>query len=356
MTKEESARREASSNAELEKELEAWEIQSRAKGFGTSTRVLYDTNFTQVIAKALLIPNSNTEEIHHIDLELRAFRRKRKGDRWEENDTKVSESVNTFSIKSGNGEALRNLTEFLLVLHDHIGKKLSNNRLVIDNISESEVREFLSRLTNDQVEYFNSNTRLQILKSYRDFLNQSLNKNETYIQNWLDEENGKYRKQRCLIFGLEYINHKREGELSRKRFDVLTRSSLSRNEYVIIELKSPCAEVFRVETHETKQGKAEEYHLSPDLARAIPQILRYKSIFSSTSNDSDDLRRMGIEKGDIVKCVIVVGQKKKDDPIWIDHFNSLKSSLSNGLEIITYTELIDKLSITIQNLEYNLTE
>jgi len=355
MTKEESTRRESSSNEELEKELEAWEIRSRAKGFGTSTCILYETIFTKVIAKALLIPNPKTQEIRHFDLELTTFHRKKKVEKWEEIDSNVSEGVSAFSIKYGNGDAVRHLTNFLLMLHGQIGKKLSNNRLVIDNLNESEVREFLSRLTNDQVEYFNSNTRLQLLKSYRDFLEQNLNKNETYIQNWLDETNGKYRKQRCLIFGLEYINHKREGELSRKRFDILTRSSLSRNEYVIIELKSPCAEVFRVETRCTEQGESVEYHLSNDLARAIPQILRYKSKFLSTSQDDDDLRRIGIEKGDIVKCVILIGQKK-DDPIWIDHFNSLKSSLSNGLEIITYTELIDKLSITIQNLEYNLTE
>jgi hypothetical protein len=34
--------------------------------------------------------------------------------------------------------------------------------------------------------------------------------------------------------------------LSRKRFDILTRLSEDENEHVIIELKSPCEDVFKI--------------------------------------------------------------------------------------------------------------
>jgi len=62
--------------------------------------------------------------------------------------------------------------------------------------------------------------QIQILRSHIEFLKTNLGQNETFIQNWIDEEDGKYRKQRCLIFGIEYIAPKREGRLSGKRFDI----------------------------------------------------------------------------------------------------------------------------------------
>ena len=66
--------------------------------------------------------------------------------------------------------------------------------------------------------------QIETLKDHKKFLEENLDKNETYIQNWLDENDAQFRKQRCLIFGLEFTDHKREGELSSKRFDLLDNS------------------------------------------------------------------------------------------------------------------------------------
>lgn len=120
-------------------------------------------------------------------------------------------------------------------------------------------------------------------------------------------------------------------------------------------MKSPNEDVFKVLTLSTNQGESVEYHLSPAISRAIPQILRYRSKLQTISEDDDDLRRIGIKKGNVAKCIILIGQRKTD-PIWNDHFNSLKASLSSNLEIWTYTDIIDKLEIVIKNLEENLSE
>ncbi len=130
---------------------------------------------------------------------------------------------------------------------------------------------------------------------------------------------------------------------------------MERNEYVIIELKSPCDDIFKIEERETKQGTSVEYHLPLQLSRAIPQILRYKSKFLNAADDDDDLRRIGVEKGDVIKCIILLGNKV-NDPIWKDHYNSLKNNLSSNLEIWTYSDLIEKLDIAIKNLEENLND
>ncbi|MBD3299924.1 MAG: DUF4263 domain-containing protein, partial [Candidatus Moranbacteria bacterium] len=164
-----------------------------------------------------------------------------------------------------------------------------------------------------------------------------------------------FRKQRCLIFGLEFIDHKREGSLCNKRFDILTRTTDTRNEYVVFELKSPCDDVFKIkEMKNNNNGESTEYHLSHSLARSIPQILHYKNLIEEKKETDDDLQRIGVKPGKISKCIILIGQRKTDDPIWEEYFRNLKNNFSNILEIWTYSDLIEKLETTIKNLEENL--
>ncbi len=344
---------------ELQQELGSWQIDALSDGFASSYKTIYKTKFTTIAAKAFLIPNRETGEIHHFDLSIRIFKRKRTSDPWEEY---IDENENPFGyhrqidINAGSGKAVRELTNFLLAQYELIGTKINSSKVVIDKPTDVDIQELVSKMSLGQIENFGQGIRIQTLKEYKQFLIENLDKNEKFIQDWLDEEDGKYRKQRCLIFGIEFIDHKREGELGRKRFDILTRASLNSSEYVIIELKSPKDNVFKiVEKQSSQGGTSVEYHLSPEISRAIPQILRYKSKFESKTEDDDDLKRIGIEKGLVKKCIIIIGQKS-NDPIWIDHFVNLKNNLSNTLEIWTYSDLIEKLEITIKNLEENLNE
>lgn len=188
--------------------------------------------------------------------------------------------------------------------------------------------------------------QLSILKANLEFLENNLAESETFIQNWLDEDEGKYRKQRCLIFGVEYVDPKREGRLNEKRFDVLAEQN--RQNHVLIELKSPNAEVFKItEKPNLNGGFTTEYEISPELARAIPQILGYKKWYTEAS--SEEIQALGIDKKrNISRCIVVIGQSKSDD-VWKDNFYRLKESFN--IEIWTYSDLIDKLKNTITNLE-----
>lgn len=345
------------SDEELENELSSWEINPSQNGFASSYKVLYKTNFTTIAAKAFHIPNKKTREIHHFDLSIRVFKRKKKINNWEEQiNIKEAEFGNhlQLEIKDGDGKAVHELTQFLLAQYETIGQKIETQKVVLENNSNIDLTSLINSLSLCQIEELGTGVRIEVLKEYRDFLKQNLDKKENFIQKWLDEENGKYRKQRCLIFGLEYIDHKREGEISRKRFDILTKTSIDRNEYVIIELKSPCDDVFKiVEKENINQGKTTEYHLSNEISRAIPQILNYKSMLESKSADDEDLQRIGITNCKVSKCIILLGQRK-DCPVWNKNFINIKSNLSNTLEIWTYSDLIDKLEVTIKNLEENL--
>lgn len=344
---------------ELEQELGSWQITALANNFASSYKTLYKTNFTTIAAKSFLIPNRETGEIHHFNLSIRVFKRSRKSEPWIEQG-KVSENSfgihKQIDIHAGDGKAVKELTEFLLAQYELIGTVIDSNKVVIDKPTDYDIEELLNKMSLNQIEYFGQGIRIQALKEYKSFLENNLDQNETFIQNWLDENSGEFRKQRCLIFGLEFIDHKREGQLSSKRFDILTRSSVTQNEYVIIELKSPKDEIFKIkEVENNNGGTSVEYHLSPELSRAIPQILRYKSKFEATPEDDDDLRRIGVQKGSIKKCIILLGIRHFDNPIWENHFSSLKNNLSNTLEIWTYSDLIEKLEVTITNLEENLT-
>ncbi len=342
---------------ELETELREWEITPVSKGFASSYKTLYKTDFTTVAAKAFHIPNKETGEIHHFDLSLRVFKRRRKSDKWEE---QIEESENEWGIhrqldiNAGSGKCVRELTDFLLAQYEQIGKIIDTTKVIVDKPEDVNIPELINNMNMIQKEEFGHGIKIQTLKEYHDFLVSNLDKNETFFQSWLDEDKGKYRKQRCLIFGLEFIDHKREGELARKRFDILTRTSNINNEYVIFELKSPCDDVFKIEETETEnEGKKTTYSLSPQLARAIPQILHYKSNLEKKVETDDDLQRLGIKPGKVVKCIILIGKRYKDD-MWKEYFRNLKCNFGNILEIWTYSDLIDKLKITIKNLEENL--
>jgi hypothetical protein len=189
--------------------------------------------------------------------------------------------------------------------------------------------------------------QINILKSHVEFLRDNLDKNETFIQNWLDEDGGKYRKQRCLIFGLEYADPVREGQVAAKRFDILAEQDLEH--HVIFELKSPKDDIFQVISSEVVAGgTSSEYHLSRQLSRAIPEVLGYKKMYEGAQ--TEELEKLGIKhRKPVSKCVIVLGTRV-DNQLWRENFDRVCYSF-NGIELLTYNHLIDRLENTIRNLE-----
>lgn len=177
------------------------------------------------------------------------------------------------------------------------------------------------------------------------------NSTETEVLNWIDEDMHAYRRERCMIFGLEYIDFMREGHASSKRFDILTRVGDKDVERVLFELKCPSDDIFRILDSETSNGVSQEYHIHPKVARAIPQILEYKSTLESKDAGDPELTALGInEKIKICKCIIVVG-KNSTNARWVQNRANLSSTLANTLEIWTYEDLQNKLESTIRNLE-----
>jgi len=221
--------------------------------------------------------------------------------------------------------------------------------------SDNFIKLFTKFLSNNNVQtsVFENLPQIQLntLKELRDFIRDNLDKEETFFQKWLDEDNGKYRKKRCLIFGIEYIDPKREGEImGRKRFDIL--ATQNRECHILIELKSATAEIFETEIHKNgNDGQTTTYKISKELSRAIPQILGYKRWYQTLN--AEKIQELGIvAKKEISECIIVIGTRKKDDQVWVENFKSLTEALN--IKIWTYDHLIEKMENTIKNLEENL--
>lgn len=203
--------------------------------------------------------------------------------------------------------------------------------------------------------------QINILEEHKKFLENNLDKEEIFIQNWIDgtidnsgitielseEDRIKLQKSRRLIFGLEFTGHEREVLDSGQKMDILARINLEKNkrEYTLFELKSPNATIFVDEDKELK--------LSPKISRAIPQVLDYKADFEEKKDGDADLNRKNLPSGKIVKCIIVIGKQSENERNK-KIFRSLKENFSSLIEIWTYTDLINRLETTIQNLKENL--
>lgn len=214
---------------------------------------------------------------------------------------------------------------------------------VAENITEDELTEFLS--TGNTLKSVLSKLprlRIDILEKLKTELNDRLSSNETAIQTWLDQD----PKVNCLIFGLEFIDYKRETQFGNSFFDLLTEQTGT--EHIIVELKSPNAELFKIKKTQTKNGQKDEYVLSEDLAEAIPQIIKY---FEEYRRENDEtFKKNGIQRKKVAKGIIVIGRNHADDPVWQEHYISLCHRLS-GIEIITYDHLVEKMDRQITNLK-----
>lgn len=239
----------------------------------------------------------------------------------------------------------------------HILTREELTQALNDHDNLERIKEAVGDLELGSAGVLKSAATLKILKSYREKLNSFIEDgaSETSVQSWIDEGNHKLRRQRCLIFGLEFVDFKREGQVSSKKFDILTKIGPDNLERVLIELKGANSNFFDIANSETINNTTTEYNLHSDLARAIPQILEYKDDLNSKQAGDPDLERLGITSGtaNVQKCIIVIG-KNNNDSRWIKNRNNLRNSLSSSLEIWTYSDLLHKLDATIENLEADI--
>ena len=129
-------------NKKLQEEIDAISIEAKSRGFGVSKKIVYKTDFTTIVVHAFHIPREDGT-IHHFNLKINKYKRKRKNDPWEpvideleEHDHGIFQSL---KLDAGNGEAVKNLTEFLNAQFEAIGKKIEKKKIIIDNPEDIDI-------------------------------------------------------------------------------------------------------------------------------------------------------------------------------------------------------------------------
>lgn len=182
------------SNEELKEELRNWTIYPMNNNYASSTEILYETYRTTIVAKAFHIPNPTTKEIHHFTISIRTFTRKTKKEKWVENIPALIENESRIDqvFKLDNSDAILELTKFLNGQFEVIGKTISNKSVLIENPNNIDIPTLMAQMALPKKIELGTAIRLDILKSNLEFLKSNLDKNETFIQDWLDEDEGKY--------------------------------------------------------------------------------------------------------------------------------------------------------------------
>lgn len=325
--------------------------QLKDKGFANATKLVKDTEYTKTVVTALHVPNSEGK-IHHYDIDVYRFKRSKPSDpnNWE----RQSE----FSLRE---DEVKNLFAFLVEQNTLLGLKFDEKYATVvysDREFRPEdfesIRAFLGKLSPEQlhtalasdenIEIVTKSLpklRIDLLERLISELQGLLDKSEKEVREWLD----KNPKINCLIFGLEYVDYKREVTFGNSQFDVLT--DISGTEHVIIELKSPNRLVFQVQIRRLKNGTKTDYILSPDLAEAIPQTIKYFREYER--EPAETFIKNGTEHKKVPKAIIVIGRNQKDNPVWQDHYCDLRNRIA-GIEILTYDHLVEKIQNQIVNL------
>ncbi len=252
--------------------------------------------------------------------------------------------VSKLGVKGGTRYVISNQKDIENIIFAENSDKKALAEKVLSEISDAEAKDIISSDNKLIKGFFNAlpQIRVDILESLKTQLEGNLTNNERNLQSWIDEN----KKVRCMIFGLEFIDYKREVSFGNSRFDILTEQSGL--DHVIIEMKSPNVGLFDVVRKSTNNGEKEEYIISKDLGEAIPQVIKY---FDEYQRENDEtFKKNGVLKKRVSKAIILIGRNEKDNIVWQEHFNRLRHRLS-GIEILTYDHLVEKIGNQIENLK-----
>lgn len=245
-------------------------------------------------------------------------------------------------VQNGKAYLVRGIDDINNIVVVNNKDKINLIKKLYSEVGEEEIKQLLEKPEIIKDIFVNlPKIRVDILEKLKEELSKKLNSGEKEIQQWIDEKS----KLRCLIFGLEFIDYKREVQFGNSRFDILTEQSGT--EHVIIEMKSPNVDVFEEKITQLKNGVKKDFIISKDLAEAIPQTIKY---FREYENGNvETFQKAGADKKRPYKALIIIG-RKKIDPIWQEHFVDLNNRIS-GIDILTYDHLIEKMDNVIINLK-----
>lgn len=336
----------------LDEEIEAISIDAKSRGFGVSRQVIYKTDFTTIIAHAFHIPKKDGT-IHHFDLKINKYKRKKITEPWEAVIDEVEDHFHgdfqSMKIDAGNGEAVKKLTEFLNAQYRAIGQKIEKKKVIIDNPEEIDF-SFIKYLDPNKLKNIDSLvsvTRLkEILKKWNDNKNndseefwQQLFQNHTWILSQI------FSCPFILIGKKFYCGGKEDDNKGGVEGDLLYKNNLTGN-LAFIEIKTPETKIVGSQYRGNKDGKENViYSMSDDLTGGINQTLNQRKNYLNTHGDNNGKFLHN------ARCILVIGQVGNFENEDMKKSFELYRSSTKDVEIITYDELFGRIQTFLDLLK-----
>lgn len=336
----------------LNEEINAISIEAKSRGFASSKQVIYKTDFTTLVVYALHIPKEDGI-IHHFDLKINKYKRKKKTEPWNLAMDEIEEhdhgDFQSLKIDCGNGEAVKRLTEFLNAQHEAIGKKIEKTKVVIDNPQDVDL-SFIKYLDSKKLEDVDSLVSISKLKSIQTIWDKNKeNAHEDFWQKTFEEHTWILSQIFTCPFiqiGKKfYCGGKEDDDRGGVKGDMLYKNNLTGN-LAFIEIKTPKTKIVNGEYRGKEDGKANViYSMSNEISGGISQVLNQRKIYLNTHGDNNG------KFLDNAKCVLVIGKicdLKNDDEK--KSFELFRSSIKE-VEIITFDELFGRTNAFLELLK-----
>jgi len=336
----------------LNEEIEAISIDAKSRGFGVSRQVIYKTDFTTIIAHAFHIPKKDGT-IHHFDLKINKYKRKKKSEPWElvVDDVEQDDQGDFQSLKidAGNGEAVKKLTEFLNAQYKAIGQKIEKKKVIIDSPEDFDF-SFIKHLNQKKLKNIDSLvsvTRLEnILKNWNENKNnsseefwQQLFQNHTWILSQI------FSCPFILIEKKFYCGGKEDDDKGGVKGDLLYKNDLTGN-LAFVEIKTPETEIIGKQYRGDEDGKDSViYSMGNELTGGVNQVLNQRKIYLNTHGDNNGKFLHN------AKCILVIGKVDKFENADEKKSFELYRSSSKDVELITFDELFGRVQTFLDLLK-----
>ncbi len=335
----------------LQDEIDIISIEAKSKGFAVSKKVIYKTNYTTLVVHAFHIPKQDGT-IHHFDLKINKYKRKKITEHWSEVMDEVEEHFHgdfqSLKIDCGNGDAVKQLTEFLNAQYQAIGQKIEKKKVIIDNPEDIDL-SLIRQLGKEKLQDINS---LVSVKGLEDILkNWADNKEKGNEEFWqiLFQNNSWILSQvfACPFIQIGkkfYCGGKEDDDKGGVKGDLLYKNNLTGN-LAFIEIKTPETTIVSSQYRGKEDGKENViYSMSNDSTGGVNQVLNQRKVY--LRNFGDNNRKLLHN----AKCVLIIGKIENLDENMKKSFELYRSSLRE-VEIITYDELFERISVLLNFLK-----
>jgi len=339
-------------NQKLNEEIEAISINAKSRGFAVSKQIIYKTDFTTLVVHAFHIPREDGT-IHHFDLKINKYKRKKKADSWDLVMDDIEEhehgDFQSLKIDCGNGGAVKKLTGFLNAQYKAIGQKIEKKKVIIDNPEEIDL-SFIKHLNLNKLKNIDSLVSVSRLENIlKEWESNKENSNEEFWQ-----KNFQYHTWiLSQIFSCPFIQigkkfycgGKEDDDKGGVKGDLLYKNNLTSN-LAFIEIKTPKTDIIGKQYRGDEEGKENIiYSMSGDVTGGINQVLNQRKVYLSTHGDNNGKFLHN------AKCILVIGKitdfKNGDEK---KSFELYRSS-SKEVEIITFDELFGKIQTFLDLLK-----